>query len=158
MLNYQYNVCGYISEHDIEANNITMMKIYNAAASFSSIVKQLWNSRSFTIIRQQYITNISMITKDITLLSQTRHYTKDIEMWRQKVMNQNDWKVLKYSFSKLIRRCANPTSQQAKVGCSHQFTIFLVIVSIIIPKQLEQVWIKITIITLKKNQTTIFVC
>ena len=79
MLQHLYDYHGHIDEVDLEANNLKMMKAYDADTPIVLLYAQLENGRDFAQTAGMVISGDMLVTKGVTLLSNTGMYTDAIK-------------------------------------------------------------------------------
>eukprot|EP00978_Attheya_sp_CCMP212_P021058 scaffold61089_cov59-Attheya_sp.AAC.5 len=77
-----------------------MMKPYDSEQPLATLTSQLEKGRSFAHIGLQTISKNMMVTKGITLLSNTTASNEDIKQWRRKPDKDKTWEVFKTYFQR----------------------------------------------------------
>ena len=80
-----------IDKTDPEKNSAKMMGNYDPSETLSCFINQLKKGQEFAISGGQTFANSIMVSKSITLLSQTAAFNEDIREWRRKSTKLKTW-------------------------------------------------------------------
>eukprot|EP00978_Attheya_sp_CCMP212_P034432 scaffold144089_cov66-Attheya_sp.AAC.1 len=100
MVTHLYSTYVDIDEIDIEDNLVAMMKPYDPEKPLATLTSQLEYGRAFAHIGLQSISENMMVTKGITLLSNTAVFNKDIKQWHRKLETEKTWEVFNTHFQR----------------------------------------------------------
>lgn len=78
IMTHLYDNYRKVEDIDIETNKVKMMKPWDPTKPLANLVKQLEDGRDFTQAEGYTITNREMISKEITLLTNTTLFNQDI--------------------------------------------------------------------------------
>eukprot|EP00978_Attheya_sp_CCMP212_P008919 scaffold21039_cov30-Attheya_sp.AAC.2 len=123
MVMHLYSTYGDIDKVDIEDNLVTMMKPYDPETPLATLTSQLEDGRAFAHIGLQPISENMMVTKGITLLSNTTVFNEDIKQWRRKPATEKTWEIFKTHFQRAHkeRRKAITTAGQGGYNATVNF-------------------------------------
>ena len=82
MLQHLFSSYGAVDEIDFEENIVKMMGPYDPTEPLARLIDQLEMGRDFSRAGGQTIVDAMMVSKGITLLTQTDTLNKAIHKWR----------------------------------------------------------------------------
>eukprot|EP00978_Attheya_sp_CCMP212_P014573 scaffold37188_cov29-Attheya_sp.AAC.7 len=118
MITHLYATYGDIDEVDIKDNKVAMMKAYDPEKPLTTLISQLEEGRDFAHIGLQPISENVMVTKGITLLSNTAVFNEDIKEWWRKPEAEKTWSLLKTHFQRAHKERRKATTTAGQGGYS----------------------------------------
>jgi hypothetical protein len=103
LMSHLYDNYGLIDDVDLETNQVTMMKPYDPETPLANLVDQLQRGRNFANIGDQGLTDGMLISKGITLLSNTAVFNDDIKDWNRQDSKDKTWANFKTHFQRAHR-------------------------------------------------------
>jgi hypothetical protein len=103
LMEHLYDNYGLIDDVDLEVNQVTMMKPYDPETPLALLVAQLQRGRTFANIGGHGLTDGMLISKGITLLSNTAVFNDDIKDWNRLNATEKTWANFKSHFQRAHR-------------------------------------------------------
>ena len=127
MMNHICRAYKAIDEIYLIENLVKMMGLYNPVENVARLIEQLLKGQDFARPKGEPIADAMMVSKDITLLSETTIFNDDIQKRRWQPADLNTWPELK-GFSpfspKLFGKLppSPPEEHNAAIGSLHAIT------------------------------------
>eukprot|EP00978_Attheya_sp_CCMP212_P030651 scaffold113517_cov39-Attheya_sp.AAC.1 len=118
MITHLYATYCDIDEVDIEDNKVAMMKAYDPEKPLATLTSQLEEGRDVAHIGLQPISENVMVTKGITLLSNTAVFNEDIKEWRRKPEAEKTWSLFNTHFQRAHKEQRKATTTAGHGGYS----------------------------------------
>ena len=99
---------------DITNAELRMLTKWSLEDPFAQLTRQMETGRLYLDFVGQPISATVMITKALTLLQQTGHFTDEITRWNEKTSDKNDWRAFTEHFHRLVaikKKTATPAGQ-----------------------------------------------
>eukprot|EP00978_Attheya_sp_CCMP212_P022997 scaffold69585_cov24-Attheya_sp.AAC.1 len=103
LMEHLYDNYGLIDDVNLEVNQVTMMKPYDPETPRALLVAQLQRVRTLANIGDQGLTDGMLISKGITLLSNTTVFNDDIKDWNRLDAKEKTWANFKTHFQRAHR-------------------------------------------------------
>ena len=99
MLKHIFSSYRAIDKINLEENAVKMMGTYNPTEPLARLIEQLEKGREFARAVCQTISDVMMMSKGITLLSQTGVLKDGIRDWRRQSTDLKTWEKYKFFFT-----------------------------------------------------------